>query len=311
MGVATRVELVTVCSDRYLPGALVALQSFTERFRGFASYPLTVLHAPDAAPLSDHGRRAISTVAPQARYAKVSQAKYVTAACPTPSHRAAFLTLEIFRPRDVDKVFFFDCDTLCVGDCSGILAIDHDFIACRAETGYSEVSGPHPWCPINTGFISIGRRWMRGDVYAGLLDLIDQRHDVDFADQAVVNQYFRAQSVYLLPDTYNFRHWGGVNRWGHPMGSDALFRSLRPSIKVIHYSGYLKRPKPWSATADTSLAAIAEWRAFAGRCAEDHPSLGSILAPVFGCDVPGVIRQSKDDRDSSPKSGGREHARTS
>jgi hypothetical protein len=274
------IELATVCTDGYLPGALVCLHSLNENFKDFGALPLTVYCAPGFAPLSEESRHAIRAVAPQTRFEEVERDAYRNATCPTPDHRAAFLTLEVFRNADTERVLFFDADLLCIADPSAILNIDADFVACRAEAEYSPEEGPRAWCPVNTGFFTIGHRWRTEMVFESLLDGIATRHDTNFADQSVINARFTGETVHLMPDIYNFRHWGGRNRAGRPTGSDALFQRMHREIRMIHYSGYLNRPKPWSDMADRSYGAIAEWHEWARRCVRAHPAVAGHFSEI-------------------------------
>jgi hypothetical protein len=273
-------EIATVCTDAYLPAALVCLSSFAATFRGFSSHPLTVFSSPAIAPLSEVSRDAIAALAPHVRFETVDRPQYRDAACPCAEHRAALLTLEVFRPGIARRALFLDMDTLCLGDGSTMLDVEHDFVACPAQAAVSLRNGIETWRAVNTGVFTVGERWRNDDVFATLLAGIEHRHDVNFADQSVINACFAGETVHLLPDTYNFRHWGGVNRAGTPMGSDGLFRTLRPQIKVIHYSGYMSRAKPWAADADTGLAAVQAWREHARRLMRTHPDLAAHFAAM-------------------------------
>ncbi len=273
-----RLEAATICSDAFLPGALVALYSMNRHFSGFRRLPLTIFFAADVAPLAKTSRDAIRVVAPHARFESVQRPEYRNAVCASDDHRAAFLTLEVFRPRGVERILFFDTDILCVADCSDVLQIDHEFVACRAHREFSGRSDLGRSRFINSGFFTVSGRWISDRVYADLLARIPHRHDIRFADQSVINLYFGDTEIYELPGTYNFRHWGGINGTGQSVGSNAFFRSMRADIKLIHYSGYLNRPKPWQVLDIPPLDAYAEWLDCAKHCASDHPSLATLLS---------------------------------
>lgn len=283
-----RLEAATICSDAFLPGALVALYSLDRHFAGFRRLPLTVFYAEDIAPLAKASRDAIRVVAPHARFESVEQPLYRHAVCASDDHRAAFLTLEVFRPRGADRVLFFDADILCVADCSDVLHIDHEFVACAAQQEFAQRSGVSRGRGplINSGFFAVAGRWISAGVYADLVARIADRHDIRFSDQSVINSYLEGSEIYVLPDSYNFRHWGGINGNGQPVGSNALFRSRRSDLRLIHYSGYLDRPKPWQLTGTPGLDAYAEWLAWARRCADDHPSLADLMSSARAGGLP-------------------------
>jgi lipopolysaccharide biosynthesis glycosyltransferase len=110
---------------------------------------------------------------------------------------------------------------------------------------------------INSGFMVIDRKYRGAAVHEDLNAKVRRREgQAHMLDQIIINGYFQGRGipVRLLPHAYNFRTWGGSH------GTDEQFEELRDEIRLVHYSGYSSRPKPWDSRATDELGAVRVWR---------------------------------------------------
>jgi lipopolysaccharide biosynthesis glycosyltransferase len=280
----------TVCDDRFLIGAVVMLQSLMDRIPGFDRQRLKVFFDNQISPLSDRSQAQLREVAPHVEFESIANEVYRRADVREESHRAAYLTLEAFQYTGFRRVVFFDSDMLCLRDFSELFDDAAEFIACTAGAYRSEdriVRWTKPSAPspsllprairklgrltgiafppaeevvINSGFMVIGKRHLGPSTYLEMIETVRRREDkAHMLDQIIINGHFQRKKIpiRLLPHSYNFRTWGG----GH--GSDELFEELRDEIRILHYSGYSSRPKPWDPAASDQLAAVRIWREYA------------------------------------------------
>ena len=111
----------THLDDKFIDGALVMIYSMKKNVKDFMDYPIRVLHSNVISELSLENRERIKKLVPHVEFVDINNETYNNAPVQYPKHRVAFLSLECFRSIQYEKVFFFDCDMLCIGDISDML----------------------------------------------------------------------------------------------------------------------------------------------------------------------------------------------
>ena len=266
------VLLCSVCDDNFLPGALVMLASMADHIPDFHRYPIRIFCDNVISELSDSSRQLIRQVAPRVEFVEVDQPVYREDEIKHEHHRQAFVTLEVFRQAGFRKVCFFDMDMLCIGDFSSVFKLDAPFAACQegAKGPWIDYEGLDPWSPavtVNTGFFVLDGDLCSASQYEKLMGFIRQqsrKHRL-LLDQDILNRYLRNTGIhiYRLPETYNFRRWGGVVLNGEKfptLGNNDVFKANLSRIRIIHYSHYHRRPKPWQAADNDENLATRLWQ---------------------------------------------------
>jgi len=285
----------TACDDRFAEGVQVMLYSMRRHVPGFDDADLKIFFDPQMSTLSPASQLAIARVAPQVQFEQVSNPIYRNARVTIEHHRPALLTLETFRQYDYDQVVFFDGDMLCVSDFSRALELadEYDFLACEAgkvceEGRWAEQEGPRHgrwgrrrhWgvfgrrtTKVNTGFFVVGKQLRTPKLYHRLLRKVRFRmtRKAMLLDQWIINEVLGCvpASLFLLPNTYNLRAFARYEQG-----------NLAQQTKIVHYSGYHQRPKPWADDAPVDHPAYAIWRSYAADLANELQSQAGESAPV-------------------------------
>ncbi|MEH6741766.1 MAG: glycosyltransferase [Sulfitobacter sp.] len=240
-----KAAICTVCSDRFVPGLTVMLQSLSDNMRAFADLPVRVFYNTQEAPLGADNQARISRRFANVTFHDCSWHEGFNGELEADAHRPAFLALEAFRQDDVERVIYLDSDTLCTGELGELLFLDCDFAAvpCRKP-----MAGR-----FNSGLMVIGKRLLSNSVADAMITL-DRGLGEYWADQPRINAYLRAHGdlrVMELPEIYNFMYIAG-----HPeTGDDTQFQRLERHIKLVHWAGReTKRPKPWNIDVPLSKA---------------------------------------------------------
>jgi lipopolysaccharide biosynthesis glycosyltransferase len=282
------VLLCTVCDDRFLPGALVMLWSMKKHIPDFDDYPIKIYCDNDISKLSESSRQAIREVAPQVIFDDVNQPAYREDEIKQEHHRQAYVTLEVFREEGYKKVCFFDVDMLCVADFSGIFSVSSPFAATteRARGKWLDYQGETRWSAItsiNSGFFVLDGAECSLEIYDRLIKMCQRRKEVTYTlDQDIVNQHLKRRKIplYRLPEAFNFRRWGGVEvkkEEDKSFGNNAILAANNKRNKIIHYSNYNRRKKPWEVDFPSDNVAYNMWAAERDELCHRHPQLGSLL----------------------------------
>ena len=90
-------------------------------------------------------------------------------------------------------------------------------------------------------------------------------NNTELLDQKIINNYFSQLKCpqLLIHHFYNFRDYGASGN-----GSESFFKKHRSNIKILHFSGYELRPKPWEKDRVSKMglknhAAYKLWRDYA------------------------------------------------
>ncbi len=273
----------TACDDAFVPGCKVMLYSMHQHIPNFARHPVKIFFDNELAPLSQANQDALRRVSPNVTFEEAQSQVYQDTEIETERYSMgmAYLSLEAFRQTDFDSVLYFDTDMLCLGDISDILPLsaEYDFVACE----FGRADGQGRWAArlgprhgrwgrrkwfgvwgrrmlkINCGLFLVGRRQITDANYRALLKLVRRtRGKRKLLDQWVINTHFGRKdlSLYLLPNEYNWRALERLET--HPLDD----------IKIIHYSGYTQRLKPWEPGAPSDQKAYRLWRDYAERVEE-------------------------------------------
>ena len=268
----------TACDDGFAEGLQVMLYSMRRHVPDFSDADLKVFYDPQISGLSPANQAAIARVAPWVQFEAVENAIYRNARVTIEHHRPALLTLEAFRQYDYDQVLFFDGDMLCVSDFGGALQLaeEYDFVACEAgkvciQGRWAKQEGPRHgrwgrrrhWgmfgrrtTKVNTGFFVVGKQLRTPRLYNRLLRKVRFRmtRKAMLLDQWIINEVIGRvpASLFLLPNTYNLRAFARYEE-----------AELAQQTKILHYSGYHQRPKPWAEDAPLDHPAYAIWRQYA------------------------------------------------
>jgi lipopolysaccharide biosynthesis glycosyltransferase len=159
-----------------------------------------------------------------------------------PKHRVAFLSLECFRPTEYEKVFFFDCDMLCIRDISEGIE--------EAPSEWVSGCGGSP-TDINCGLMMIGKSWLNEEVYNNMVDCVNTMGETRLFTQHMINHV--VPSFNLISDDYNWKVAPTTD-------SDRKITEygITDTTKIIHWAGALPDknrkpyPKPWEEDRDSN-----------------------------------------------------------
>ncbi len=224
----------THLDDKFIDGALVMIYSMKKHVKDFMEYPIKILHSSAISELSLKNQEKIKKLVPHVEFEDVTVEQYIDAPVQYPKHRVAFLSLECFKSTSYDKVFFFDCDMLCIDDISeGIETAPSEYVSgCGGKS-----------TNINCGLMVIGKKWLDDDVYDRMINSINMMDETRLFTQHMINSV--VPSFNLLPEGYNWKV--------SPEGLMAHNYKISEDTKIIHWAGALPdkstdRPvfsKPW------------------------------------------------------------------
>jgi len=236
---------ITHLDDKFIDGALVMIYSMKKHVKDFMKYPIKILHSSVISELSTENQEKIRKLVPHVKFEDIYNEVYINAPVQYPKHRVAFLSLECFRPTTYEKVFFFDCDMLCINDISdGIENAPNDFVSgCGGSTS-----------DINCGLMVIGKEWLNEDVYDKMVDCVRTMGVTRLFTQHMIN--YVVPEFNLLSDDYNWKvaPSSESDRLTHGYG-------ITDDTKIIHWAGALPNtgedrkpnPKPWEEDEDSNV----------------------------------------------------------
>ena len=227
----------THLDDNFIDGALVMLYSMKKNVKNFMDYPIKIMHSTQIAGISLDNQQKLKKLIPHIEFEDINRDVYINAPVKYPKHRTAFLSLECFRPSNYDKVFFFDCDMLCIQDISeGIENSPNDHVS---GCGGSPKD-------INCGLMVIGKKYLNKQIYENMVNSISKFGTTRLFTQHMINHVI--PSFNLLPEGYNWK----VSPQGHLTHN----YQITENTKIIHWAGALPtggRPvfsKPWEQKED-------------------------------------------------------------
>lgn len=178
------------------------------------------------------------------------------------TQRASFLTIESFN-LDSDRIIFIDSDIICLKNILNVFEIDSELYVCGGKQNDNKFTNNTHF---NAGVIFINNLKNKKKIYKKLLKIISLKGETGInTDQWVFNSYFNDTiklKRFMLPQSYNFREWGGISKNNAVVDNKNLLKDKKDlqNIYLIHYSGYMKRLKPWNEeTKNSELLAYKIW----------------------------------------------------
>lgn len=248
----SRINLVTVSSDDFVPGTIAMFSSFSRHHRDLQT-DFTVIHDD----LSEASIRELRRHFPYVEFREAGrdlQSKLDELCCEIPAiskRRSRFLSVEVMAITGYDKVLFCDSDIVfrmpisALFDLSVPLAACGDLASLNGEgrdgiTFSLEVTTGRPRLPqpFNAGLMVFDGAVCHSDNRQALLDLISpirwRAIRTGHTDQILYNLHFNGRQ-HILGPTYNYL-------LGH-RGEIQKISSVRPQdARVLHYNG---PEKPW------------------------------------------------------------------
>ena len=257
----------TISNDEFVPGTIVMIYSMKKHLPKFHKYKIRIFFDNYISPLSVKNRQLLSSLGNNIELIEIEDEVYRNARCKHEKHRLAYLTVETFSQRDFSKIIFFDGDMLVLNDFTN--ALDFSFPIFGSKAGkFKSTKGPKfKWRAINTGLFGVDTLQIPNDTYNILKKIIMNRNDnnTELLDQKIINNYFSQLKCpqLLIHHFYNFRDYGASGN-----GSESFFKKHRSNIKILHFSGYELRPKPWEKDRISKMglknhAAYKLWRDYA------------------------------------------------
>lgn len=262
-------SLLTVTNRTFLPGLVVLLSSLESNLKGFAQTPMVVLIHNGLNPPTETDCARITSKWPNVSFRNVESSFYAEAPrVNSQADNSAYITLEAFRKSEFEQLLFVDADMLCLRDFSDVFesavapfvgcSVNHDVVPKGVVT-----RGP----AINTGFFLLSGELLAGTHYEHLIDLAKSNTHPFLRDQSVINKFLRGRPRQYCSSVYNERNWDRAVSF-----SDQLSK-----IRIVHYSGYSERPKPWSVEAPVETVGYRLWHNYAVQLVEDSPEFINYL----------------------------------
>tara|TARA_B100000287_G_scaffold403356_1_gene425132 strand:- start:135 stop:920 length:786 start_codon:yes stop_codon:yes gene_type:complete len=235
----------THLDDNFIDGALVMLYSMKKNVKDFMEYPIRIMHSTTIAGISQENQNKLKKLIPHIEFKDINKKEYIEAPVQYPKHRTAFLSLECFKNTKYDKVFFFDCDMLCIDDITeGIINAPDDMVS---GCGGSPKD-------INCGLFVVGKKWLNDDIYHKMVNNINKHGVTRLFTQHMINDI--VPEFNLLPDGYNWKVAPNTDLSRITQGYD-----VKRETKIIHWAGALPDknsrvrppyPKPWQDNEDSN-----------------------------------------------------------
>jgi lipopolysaccharide biosynthesis glycosyltransferase len=227
--------LASVVSESFVPG-LMALLGSLKQWHPELRAPFHVFHQGD---LSDTSCARLREVYPECVFRACNMEAYERI---HPHERigiASYLVFEAFGLEGFDRVIYLDSDMLCLRPLDRLFDLRTDFAACcdmGCDAYPSRQRGSRNYI-FNTGMLVIGKKHLGSAVRDELVRLAasapvpeDERLAL-FADQKILNLYFKDRAIEFLPASYNTLIRLATNY--------AKFDLAK--VRLFHYAGR----KPW------------------------------------------------------------------
>tara|TARA_Y100001972_G_scaffold102031_1_gene127290 strand:+ start:1783 stop:2568 length:786 start_codon:yes stop_codon:yes gene_type:complete len=235
----------THLDDNFIDGALVMLYSMKKNIKDFMDYPIKIMHSTKIAGISIENQNKLKKLIPHIEFEDINREEYINAPVQYPKHRTAFLSLECFKPTKYEKIFFFDCDMLCVKDISkGLEEAPNEYVSGCGGTNRS----------INCGLMIIGKNWLNEETYNTLVKCVTTMGKTRLFTQHMINHVVPIFN--LISDDYN---------WKVAPTTDSSRKiteyGITDTTKIIHWAGALPDknknrepyPKPWEEKEDANI----------------------------------------------------------
>ena len=258
--------IVTTTDDKFAPGCAVLLYSLQKNMKDFHECDVKIFYTS----LSQSNKDMIKSVCPKVTIQEPEDFDYCKGIKTLygEDNQDTYLCLESFKQSEYDRVAYIDTDILCISDISYIFSdkLDYGMMACAGTKALNEREKyhPHGFSKFNAGFMVIGKENLaKNRTYNKLINIVKEASTTKsndeykilgkkaptFNDQDAIKIFFRNNPVFILPDWYNFKHFGHGPSKKDFKRTDKNFRVHLDDIRLIHYSG---KRKPWANITDRS-----------------------------------------------------------
>jgi len=163
-----------------------------------------------------------------------------------------FLSIEVFRLKQYDKVLFLDSDMLVVKDVAELFRLPDSIYASlewfsgkgRRMSDFeiansADDHGEFIKQPINSGFLMLSKGLFVEGLYEDLVNFIQPDHwkntTIRLTDQLIINKFFN-NKITIIDARYNYR----------PKNAEGIYRKEKIRLedaKIVHF---LLKAKPWN-----------------------------------------------------------------
>ncbi len=248
------VAFVTVANDLFVPGLEVLIASLLNVYPDLDS-DIHVLHD---GTITDFSQERLKGLYRKTKFS-VPDVSWITEIPQDSKNRKrigilGYLSVTALQYQQYDRVIILDSDTAILDDISAFwTGLDQPLGTKSPATGIETQHiiachdhGARPWCAIsqrtgrpiiNSGIISIPRRYLTEKDFADIQSLVLQNHETycplldRFADQKAWNRFILKRDVDILPINFNCN----IKYLDQYRSGDLSF------IRMIHFTGY----KPW------------------------------------------------------------------
>ena len=259
-----KITFCTVCDNNFFEGLKILVYSLYKNIPNFLNYEFIVFVSKRInVVLKDEYINELLNNFKNVKIKEINVEEYSLGHVLVPTQRASFLTIESFNINS-EKVIFLDSDIICLKNILDVFDINSHLCVCGGKSNENKfVNDKH----FNAGVIFINNLKNRKNIYENLLLITKNKPSTGInTDQWVFNTYFNEMiklDRYMLSQDYNFREWGGIGiDESVIVDNENLIKNLEDleKIKLLHYSGYRKRLKPWDEKTKTSqLLAYKIW----------------------------------------------------
>lgn len=215
-----------------MPGLLAAIEALRRRCR---NVPQVLLLSPDALGTLD-GVDQVLRLDPR-QFQSIRRVIFEFGL-------AVYFKLALFALKGLDRVVYFDADTLVVDDVSELWDLDRyaekDLYGVREEARYG--GQPPMLGTLNSGVMVLNRRMLDGRVFEAALQLARTGVSLDAGDQGVINALFSDAALGVTA--------GELDPMFNMMVNEITLRSgalQAARARVLHFSGNLK---PWNRSVE-------------------------------------------------------------
>mgnify|MGYP001364589770 CR=1 FL=1 len=254
----------TVADDNFNEGLKILIFSLYKNIPNFLEYDFVIFNSKRLnVILSDNYVEELRKNFPNVIIKEIEVEEYSLGHVRVETQRASFLTIESFNINS-ERVIFLDSDIICLKNILSVFDLNSQLCVCGGESNQRKHTNNNHF---NAGVIFINNLTNKDKVYLDLLNITKNKPSTGInTDQWVLNRYFNdviKLERYMLPLSYNFREWGGIGlNKNIIVDNKNLIQTAADleNIHVLHYSGYMKRLKPWNKlTQNSELLAYKIW----------------------------------------------------
>jgi len=233
--------IVSVVNDSFFEYFIVFARSILEHNQ-FFNFDWLIYYGSEKGCLNDENKKNMEDAYNNIKFIKVNEGKYSKFNNLVPGNLfASLFKLDLFNLSKYKKIVCLDVDTLCLGDISDLFKFDYYLAASIAGGDYNKHLIQQGYFKriynFNAGILIYGEKIIKDNIYQKLLNY---NKYAEFAEQTILNSFFKFTPKYLLPFKYNFHA--------------TLFKDYieENDVRILHYAG----PKP---TKEPNLPQMKYW----------------------------------------------------